>query len=433
MKWRPARLSSLPSDADRRLVARATRTMAVLTAGAVCVVVAAVVLLSVVLTVRDQRLDAQRIVRDAATTAEDVADPPHSVILLWHRQGERGNEASPGTPPAVAAIDVAGLPSGASQVAVGGNSYRLYAVDRDRVRVVAAVNARYRSSETRRLLSALLPAGLAGVVASSFVGWLVARRSVRPLAASLAIQRRFVADASHELRTPLTILYTRAQLLRRRAGDDPELRRNLDRLTADTRALTEIVNDLLVSAELQHRPAMREPVDVAALAGDVVDSFEPIADRADVDLVATITDDADMTVAGVRSALRRALSALVDNALGHTPAGGTVEVAVSRREDTIQLNVIDNGEGIDSGQVDALTKRFARGPGAPGQGRRFGLGLALVREVVDAHAGSLVITGQPGQGTTASITLPAATMPAAIIPEATMPDANDRNTPKESR
>jgi signal transduction histidine kinase len=218
-----------------------------------------------------------------------------------------------------------------------------------------------------------------------------------------------VADASHELRTPLTILHTRAQLLRRRADADPVLRDSLDHLIADTRALTEIVNDLLLSAELQHRPAAKVAVNLGDLARTVAGSFAPTAEQAQVHLAAVVSGDADTTVAGVPAALRRAVSALVDNALAHNHPGGTVTITVARDGDRIELAVVDDGTGLDPSQATELTQRFARGSGAPGHGRRFGLGLALVGEVVHAHGGTLALDGRPGEGATATITLPAAT------------------------
>ncbi len=413
MTWRPAGTPSPRARDDSLLIRRATVTIAALTAGAVAVVVAAVVLLAVGLTIREQHVDAERIVRDAATSAEDVTDPPPNVILLIHRSDHAGNEVSAGAPPALANLDLQRLPVGPSQVSAG-HQYRIFVSDRDGTQVVAALDLRYRGRETQQLLSSLLPAGLVGIAASAIAGWLVARRAVRPLGDALALQRRFVADASHELRTPLTILHTRAQLLRRRAGGDPELRENLERLTADTRALTEIVNDLLLSAEMQHRPAAREPVNLARLARDVTTTFAVLADQNNVHLATLVEGPGDpegegnLTVEGIPVALRRALSALIDNALGHVGPGGRVTVTIERRGSTVRVAVIDNGEGIDPDQVEELTRRFARGTGAPGQGRRFGLGLALVREVVDAHGGTLTLTGNPGQGATATISIPAA-------------------------
>ena len=305
-------------------------------------------------------------------------------------------------------VDVRGLPGGASEHAFGkDHAYELYVEQReDGTRVVAALDLRYRSRESERLLEALLPAGLVGVAAAGVIGWLVARRAVRPLGAALDLQRRFVADASHELRTPLAILHTRAQLVRRRAGPDPELRENLDRLIDDSRALAEIVTDLLLSAELAHRRVDQEAVDLGRLAQAVVRSFSTLSEPHGVALTA-VTGGGDLSIMGVPAALRRAVSALVDNALGHTAPGDTITVAVHRHHAAIELAVVDTGAGLDPHEAAELTRRFARGQDSPGQGRRFGLGLALVREVVLAHQGTLTLTGSPGEGATATITLPA--------------------------
>jgi two-component system, OmpR family, sensor kinase len=112
-------------------------------------------------------------------------------------------------------------------------------------------------------------------------------------------------------------------------------------------------------------------------------------------------------VAGVPVALRRAVNALVDNALEHTHRGDSVTLRVARSGDEAILAVADTGEGLDPAEANALTERFARGVHSPA-GKRVGLGLALVREVVHAHGGTLSLDGQRGAGATATIALPLA-------------------------
>ena len=116
----------------------------------------------------------------------------------------------------------------------------------------------------------------------------------------------------------------------------------------------------------------------------------------------------DLVVTGVRSSLRRALAALADNALAHVSAGGTVTVAARRDGAYVCLIVTDDGEGLDPADAARLLERFARGePRRSQPGRRFGLGLALVSDVVHAHRGRLHIDGRPGTGATFTIALPA--------------------------
>jgi len=261
--------------------------------------------------------------------------------------------------------------------------------------------------------NALLVAGAVGIVIAGFVGWWAARNAVRPLGQALALQRRFIADAGHELRTPLTILHTRAQLLARRIGTDDPARPVVEQLLDDSRVLAEIVEELLASASLTEDPSRAEPVDTADLLTDVAASMEVLAQTAGVELRTRTAPG--VVVNGSRTALRRALVALADNAVAHTPAGGTVTLSCRLSGDRVMFEIVDTGEGIDPADADRLMERFARGvAAAPAAathapaGKRFGIGLALVREIATAHSGTLELTGAPGEGARATLTLPAA-------------------------
>ena len=129
-------------------------------------------------------------------------------------------------------------------------------------------------------------------------------------------------------------------------------------------------------------------------------------------------------MSGAPTALRRALTALVDNAIAHSSAGSAVCILVNtgsgrpdpagrpdargRAAETVRVAVQDHGDGLDPAEASRLPQRFARGSStAAGGGRRFGLGLALVDEVVRAHRGRLESTGTPGQGSSFTLHLPA--------------------------
>jgi signal transduction histidine kinase len=257
------------------------------------------------------------------------------------------------------------------------------------------------------LRSTLLIAGAIGVIIAGVVGFLIARRAVAPLGDALARQRQFVADAGHELRTPLTVVHTRAQLIARRMGpDDPSLPA-MRQLLDDSRVLAEIVDELLASAALHADPARGERVNVRELLAEVARSMGVLADGLGVSVSLAAADD--VVVIGSRVALRRALTALLDNALGHTPSGGWVQLAAALNGDRLVLSVTDSGEGVAGLDPTELTRRFARGPRAPNGpgGRRFGLGLALVREIAVAHGGSLSLGPAVGGGARAEIELPA--------------------------
>ncbi len=254
-------------------------------------------------------------------------------------------------------------------------------------------------------------AGAIGVLIAGAVGWFAAGRAVKPLGEALQLQRRFVADAGHELRTPLTVLHTRAQLLSRKIASDHPGRAITDQLLADSRVLGEVVDDLLTSAQLGVDPAKAEPVDLAGVAAEVTTSMQIVADQVGVTLH---TQAESVLVSGSRSALRRAILALVDNGIAHTPPGGSVWVACAGQRDQAVLTVTDDGEGLDPADAQRLMERFARGSAIGGESarpagtgtRRFGLGLALVRQIVDAHGGRLTVEGEKGVGARVTIYLP---------------------------
>ena len=258
-------------------------------------------------------------------------------------------------------------------------------------------------------------AGGLGVLLAALTGLLAGRRAVRPLGEAMELQHQFVADASHELRTPLAVISTRAQVLRRHlaadAARDPAAGTRLaevDQLVHDTQAMADVVSDLLLSAQLEHTEQPAERVDLADLASEVVRSLTPYA----ADRGVTLVDEGAggggaCTVDGVGPSLRRSVLALVDNAIAHSDSGSRVEVRSSVGDGQVRVDVVDHGDGVEVADVERLSRRFSRGDGASG-GRRVGLGLALVTQIVRSHGGRLEVTETPGGGATFSLLIPAA-------------------------
>ncbi|MFJ8582296.1 sensor histidine kinase [Micromonospora sp. NPDC093277] len=401
---------------DALLLRRAGLAIAAQIAAAVAATLLVVGLLAYSLTIRAEHTAEERAVREAAVAARDVTDPGGGVVLI-EELPDGQVRASDDASADLRRLNPRDLSVGLSPARIGSQDYEVFVVDHpDGRRVVGMLDVTQRRQSGKRLTTSLLWAGVVGVAGAALLGILLGRRAVRPLGRALVLQRRFVADASHELRTPLAVLHTRAQLIARRLSDaghggrrpaDDRLDEHIRQLTADTRALGEVVEDLLLSAELQRKPEAGEPVDVGELVCDLVRSVRPHADERGLVLHVEISDRQPLLVLGVRSSLRRALAALVDNALGHNHPGGTVTIHANRRKHWVDLTVEDDGDGLDPAQAEQLLKRFARGPQASGGGRRFGLGLALVREVLHAHRGSLTIEGRPGEGARFTMTLPA--------------------------
>ncbi|MFW6773336.1 sensor histidine kinase [Nocardioides sp. CPCC 205120] len=404
MTPRPRR--ETPALADQRLLRRASVVIALQTGVAAAAVIAVVI--GLVYTVSLQaRLDAtERKVRDKVENAEAFGHAGEDLIADGLLDGCTQEDAR-------AATD--DLPAGVQEVQVCDAPFLAYVAETDGSRVVAVTSFVEQQEETERLAWLSMLAGLLGALAAGGLGWVVARRAVRPLGDALTSQRRFVADASHELRTPLAILLTRAQLLARGPTTDPDQREELGQLVDDARTMSGVVDDMLLSAELQHRRPPPETVDLVTVVEDVRRSFAATANEHHVDLVVDVPAGASYPVTGMAGALRRAVAALVDNALAHVEEGGTVVITLDRSDSTVTVAVVDDGSGLDPDLAAELTQRFRRGAeprsATEGTSHRLGLGLALVDEIVTAHGGSLAITGSPGEGATVSFTLPAAPRP----------------------
>ncbi|GAA3960921.1 HAMP domain-containing sensor histidine kinase [Streptomyces marokkonensis] len=299
-----------------------------------------------------------------------------------------------------------------------GTQYLVRTQVRGDGRVVQAVfDMRFQLADRRHLWFALGVAEVVGLLAAAATGVVLGRLAVSPLAEALTRQRRFVTDASHELRTPVTQVYTRAQLLSRQAvaqGMPAPHREGLTRLVGSVGRLGEVLDDLLLSASLAAgpaRPSEHRAVDLMALTRSVVAQE---ADRARDGRLTVAVDGPPhpLFVDGVESALRRAVGELLANAIGHTPAGGRIEVTLTRAGGTVTLAVADTGNGFDPAESERLFERFHRGGG----GGRYGLGLALLREVVTHHGGTVAATGRPGHGARFVIRLPLGGPRAAAVP-----------------
>lgn len=279
----------------------------------------------------------------------------------------------------------------------------------------------YAYLDTKDLLKAMIVAGVAGILLAGGIGWLSARSAIRPLGEALALQRRFVQDASHELRTPLAILDARVQLAQRDTTPESKTGQALASIRNDTATLTGIVNELLVAATGSPPDAAAEPSDLAKVAAAVVESLQQLAGQKDVRV--TLTEN-DRPFALIDSnGFRRAVLALADNALEHTPAGGQVGITTAVLGNRAVVTVSDSGGGITGVDRDRIFERFVRThnpEGSAGQ-RSFGIGLALVREIIVGAGGTVGVERSGPRGTVMKITLPLApkdTAPKEATPRA---------------
>lgn len=334
---------------------------------------------------------------DAATSAADRSRVQRAALRVGLWVG-LGSVAVLG---AITAITVAVM-LGSSRARPGGPSGRRHERWEDRI------------IELDDIVPLAIVLGVVGVLLLGLIAWLAARRASRPLADALSAQRTFVADASHELRTPLTTLTSRIQLAQHRAERGADVGPVLADLRRDATVMDAVLNDLLLTAESAGATAADAhaiaSVDLAAR--DAVGIIGPRAAEGGVAL--TVSPPAGLDVAADHTALTRALVALLDNAVRHSPPGSTVAVSARSAGRRAELRVADQGGGIVGIEPGRVFDRFARAETgtetgfetAPDARRGFGLGLALVKEVVMRFGGTVEVEHTSPAGTTFLLTLP---------------------------
>jgi signal transduction histidine kinase len=318
--------------------------------------------------------------------------------------------------------------------------------------VVAAVRAELRDQALNRLLVEYAFALGVMTAVSVAAGWLLAGRALRPLRditatarrvsgenlgerialegpadelkeladtfdrmlerldAAFGSQRHFVANASHELRTPLAIMRTEVDV----ALADP------DASTNDLRAMGEAVREtidrcerliesLLMLARSEAATGRDEPVDLSALAADCITDLHARA----VDMGVEIKDDLEPAwTRGEPALLERTIANLVDNGIRHNERAGFLEVRSRSERDRVTLVVTNGGERIHPDDASRLTEPFRR---LDRRGGGFGLGLSIVRSVVEAHGGTTTVTARDMGGLEVRVELPAAPRPSNVV------------------
>jgi two-component system CheB/CheR fusion protein len=219
---------------------------------------------------------------------------------------------------------------------------------------------------------------------------------------------RFVAVLSHELRTPLNAMLGWARMLRTQNLDAAAAARALEVIERNTVLQARLIEDLLDvsrivagTLRLEGRPVMVRPAVEAALA-----AMQPAAEVKGVLLKSALDEEAGPII-GDPTRLQQIVWNLVSNAIKFTPSGGWVDVRLARRESHVELSVRDTGQGIAAEQLPHIFARFGAAHSTSHSQGGLGLGLAIVRHLVELHGGAIQATSAgPGQGATFTVTLP---------------------------
>lgn len=218
-------------------------------------------------------------------------------------------------------------------------------------------------------------------------------------------RREFLTSVAHQLRTPLMVANGYLQLLQDGIMTGDQLTAGIDTVTRNVQQIATLVNDILFLQEMELVLPDFQSVDMNEIARVVADRYaEKAADR---DVTIHITPYPGLPpVSGDARSLERALMALVDNAIKFSPQGGSVKIRLILDEDKVLISVQDHGIGISNENRPRIFDRFYhldRSEDELYEG--IGLGLAITRQVIEQHQGSLDVASEPGQGSTFTITL----------------------------
>lgn len=224
----------------------------------------------------------------------------------------------------------------------------------------------------------------------------------------------FVANASHELKTPLAVIRSSIETLQEGAADDPAARAAfMDQIMREVDRLTDMIKDMLSLARIESGTLGLEPhpVPLGRAISDCMERHHPRADTKTLTLVEKPPTDvpADVPAWADPDALRQVLDNLVDNAIKYTPNGGRIAVRWGATADSVSFEVEDTGVGIPEADVNRVFERFYRVDKARGRAEgSTGLGLSIVKHLVQAMRGQIRVSSKVGKGTTFRVTLPRA-------------------------
>lgn len=232
---------------------------------------------------------------------------------------------------------------------------------------------------------------------------------IERLETSFGALRRFTADASHELKTPLTVMRVDVERAMSPLSTGTEQAVALEEALQQLTRMADLVDSLLTLARADEGrfDLHREPVDLAPIAREVVETARLLGEEPGLIIDAPVIEDVE--VSGDVTRLRQLFLNLVTNAIKYTPRGGRVEITLIRSGEQVSLAVRDTGIGIAAADLPYVFERFWRADRVRSRASErggFGLGLAICQWIAQAHGGTLSVQSRLGRGSTFTVTLP---------------------------
>ncbi len=222
------------------------------------------------------------------------------------------------------------------------------------------------------------------------------------------LRRELIANVSHDLRTPLAVIhgYIETMQIKHDQLDAEERENYLGIILGSTERLEKLVSELFELSKLEARQVKPhlEPLYVNELIQDTYKRYNGLAAERGISLETNVPQQVSPVIADI-SLIERVLQNLLDNAFKFTPEGGVVAIAISEQEDQVSVNISDSGEGIPEDEVEGIFDRFTSRKSEHYNSEGAGLGLAIVRKILELHQSDIRLETELNRGTTFSFSL----------------------------
>ena len=272
-----------------------------------------------------------------------------------------------------------------------------------------------RDAQRQNLFGSLVLVALLSLGGALVMALLIARRALAPIAAAAARERALVASASHELRTPASVILSSAEILEREGLVKPAGLELLRGIAAESERLGRLSADLLTLSSRQTNAEGGErmvtvdlqPINLDDVGREGIERAGPLVKRVGLGLRANIGRKR-LTIAGDTDRLIQLVLGLVENAIRHSPASGSITIGTSVAEGFATIWVDDEGPGVPLSERERIFEPFYRGAGQPRSHGGAGLGLAIARSIATAHNGTIAAETAVGGGARMIVRIPLA-------------------------
>jgi len=224
------------------------------------------------------------------------------------------------------------------------------------------------------------------------------------------LRRDLVANVSHDLRNPLSSIQGYVETIQMKGEEitQEELQRYLEPVLSNTKKLNRMIDDLfdLSKLDAENVTPNLEHISLAELVQDLVQQFTPIADQKNIEIKTIYPENPHAQIYADIGLLDRALSNLIDNAIQHTPEGGTVTIKSIQNGKDISLEISDSGTGIPESDIPHIFDRFYQVDKSRSNSSGAGLGLSIAQKILELHGAKITVQSLLNKGTTFKIMMP---------------------------